>query len=382
MSKRDYYEILGVGKNADEKEIKGAYRKLAKKYHPDLNPDDKESETKFKEASEAYEVLSNSEKRQRYDQFGHEGVNGQGAGGFGGGFSGQGFDFGDIFGDVFGDIFGGGGGGFSSGRRRNGPRKGADIKVALDISFKEAAFGVEKKIDIRRTEECSKCHGTGAKSDSDKKTCSTCNGEGQVKQAQNTPFGQFVNVKTCPTCDGTGEIISDPCTKCNGTGTEKKTKRITINVPAGVDTGSVIPLREEGEPGEKGGPRGDLYIYINVLPHEIFMRDGNDVILEFPITFVQATLGDEVEVPTLDGKVKYKINEGTQTGTVFRLKNKGIPSVRGYGRGDQYVKVVIEVPKNLNDDQKDILRKFAEETGETVHEQKKGFFDKVKDIFG
>lgn len=377
MSKRDYYEILDIDKNASEQDIKKAYRKVAKKYHPDLNPDNKEAEVKFKEASEAYEVLSNSEKRQKYDQFGHAGVNSQGAGGFGG-FGGQGFDFGDIFGDVFGDIFGGGA---SQSRRRNGPKRGADIKIAIDITFKEAAFGTEKKIDVRKTENCSKCNGSGAKTAKDKRTCDQCNGSGEVKQAQNTPFGQFVNVSTCPKCNGSGDIITDPCSKCGGTGKEKKTKKINIKIPAGVDTGSVMPLREEGEPGEKGGPRGDLYIYINVLPHEIFKRDGNHVILEFPITFVQATLGDELEVPTLDGKVKYKIDEGTQSETVFRLKNKGIPSIKGYGRGDQYVKVVVEIPKNLDENQKDILRNFAKETGEKVHEQKRGFFDKVKNIF-
>ncbi|WP_026893689.1 molecular chaperone DnaJ [Clostridiisalibacter paucivorans] len=377
MSKRDYYEILGVDKNASQDEIKRAYRKVAKKYHPDLNPNNEEASDKLKEANEAYEVLSNSEKRQRYDRFGHAGVNGNGAGGQG--FE-QGFgDFGDIFGDIFGDFFGGG---FSSRQRKSGPKRGADIKYQIDIDFEEAAFGAEKEIKFRRMEDCSVCNGTGAKPGTKKSTCTKCNGTGEVRYAQKTPLGQFVNVKTCDECNGTGENIESPCNKCHGTGKEAKIKKINIKIPAGVDTGSVMPLRGEGEPGEKGGPRGDLYIYINVRPHKIFNREGNDVICEFPITFVQAALGDEVEVPTLDGKVKYKIPEGTQTGTVFRLKNKGIPNLRGYGRGDQYVKVVIEVPKNLNEKQKEILKEFAKETGETFHQQKKGFFDKVKDAFG
>ncbi|WDV44551.1 molecular chaperone DnaJ [Clostridiaceae bacterium M8S5] len=375
MGKRDYYEILGVQKGASEQEIKKAFRQLAKKYHPDLNPDNKEAEVKFKEINEAYEVLSNPEKKKRYDQFGHAGVNGQA-----GGFNAQGFEgFGDIFGDIFGDFFGGG---FSSqGRRRAGPKKGADLKYRVTISFEEAAFGTDKKIEVTRSEDCKECNGTGAKPGTSKKTCSKCGGSGEVRYSQNTPFGQFVNVKTCEACNGSGEEVESPCQSCSGTGKQKKTKKISIKIPAGVDTGSVIPLRGEGELGEKGGPRGDLYIYINVLPHKIFKREGNDIICEYPITFVQATLGDEVEVPTLDGKVKYKIPEGTQTGTVFRLKNKGIQSLRGYGRGDQYVKVNIEVPKNLNNTQKDILREFAKETGVKVYEQKKGFFDKVKDMF-
>ncbi len=378
MSKRDYYEVLGIDKNANDQEIKSAFRKLAKKYHPDLNPDNKEAEHKFKEINEAYEVLSNSEKKSRYDRFGHAGVNGAGAGA--GGFGQQGFDdFGDIFGDIFGDFFGGG---FSSRGRRNGPKKGADIKIKLDIKFEEAAFGAEKEIKFRRTENCSACNGTGAKPGTSKEKCPKCHGSGELKYTQNTPFGQIVNVKTCDKCNGTGQIIKEPCSKCRGTGKIKKIKKINIKIPAGVDTGSVIPLRGEGEPGEKGGPRGDLYVYINVLPHEIFEREGNTVICEFPISFVQAALGDELQVPTLDGKVKYSIPAGTQTGTVFRLRNKGIPNVRGHGRGDQYVKVTVKVPKNLSEKQKQILREFANETGETISGHKKGIFDKVKDALG
>ncbi|WP_427339529.1 molecular chaperone DnaJ [Caloranaerobacter sp. DY30410] len=379
MSKRDYYEILGVSKNASEQEIKKAYRKLAKKYHPDLNPGDKEAEQKFKEINEAYEVLSDPEKRARYDRFGHAGVNGNAAGGFEQGFGGfEGFGG---FGDIFDDIFEAFGGGFSR-RRKSGPKRGADLKYTLDLEFEEAAFGVEKEIKIRRTENCSVCNGTGAKPGTKKTTCPKCNGTGELRYAHNTPFGQFVNVRTCDRCHGTGEIIEVPCSNCGGTGKERRLRKINIKIPAGVDTGSVIPLRGEGEPGEKGGPPGDLYVYINVLPHEIFEREGNDVICEIPITFVQAALGATIEVPTLDGKVRYKIPEGTQTGTIFRLKNKGIPYIRGNGRGDQYVKVKVQVPKKLNEKQKQILREFAKATGDTAVEHKKGFFDKVKDAFG
>ena len=375
MSKRDYYEVLGIDKGASEKEIKRAFRKMAKKYHPDLNPGDKEAEHKMKEVNEAYEVLSDSDKRSRYDRFGHDGVNGQGAGGFGGFGQGAG-GFGDIFEDIF-DMFGGG----SSSRRKSGPRKGADLKYRVNIKFEEAAFGVEKEIKINRTEDCSVCNGTGAKPGTKKTTCSKCHGTGEVKYVQNTPFGQIVNTRTCDKCHGKGQIIEEPCTHCNGTGKERKVKKINIKIPAGIDTGSAIPLRGEGEPGEKGGPAGDLYVYVNVLPHKFFERQGNDIICEMPITFVQATLGASIEVPTLEGKVRYDIPEGTQTGTVFRLKNKGISDVRGYGKGDQYVKVKVHVPEKLNDKQKQILREFAKETGETVEEQKKGLFDKVKDVF-
>lgn len=374
MSKRDYYEILGVNKESNEQDIKKAYRKLAKKYHPDLNPDDKEAEQKFKEANEAYEVLKDSDKKARYDRFGHEGVNGQG--GFGQGSYGGGF--GDIFDDIF-DMFGGG---FSNGRSKNGPKKGADLKYRVYIEFEQAAFGVEKEVKIRRTENCLKCDGTGAKPGTSKNTCDKCGGTGEIKYSQQTPFGQFVRTGTCDKCNGRGAIIEQPCQNCHGTGEEKKVKKLNIKIPAGVDSGSVIPLRGEGEPGENGGPRGDLYIYIEVKSHDIFERQGNDVICEYPISFTQAALGAEVKVPTLDGDVKYTIPDGTQTGTVFRLKNKGIPSVRGYGRGDQYVKVKVIVPKTLTDKQKELLKEYAEVSGEEVNEMKKGFFNKVKDAFG
>ncbi|MBM7614661.1 molecular chaperone DnaJ [Alkaliphilus hydrothermalis] len=373
MSKRDFYEVLGVEKGASPEEIKKAYRKLAMKYHPDRNPDNKEAEDKFKEANEAYEILSDPEKKQRYDQFGHAGVNGNG----GGGFEGFGGGFEDIFGDIF-DMFGGGFGGSS--RRRSGPQKGADIKYESSITFEEAAFGTDKTVEFHRNDNCDECNGSGAKPGTSKKTCSHCNGKGEIRYAQRTPLGQIVNVKACPHCHGEGHIIEEPCHKCNGKGKVRKKRKLKVKIPAGVDTGMVIPIRGEGEPGIKGGPSGDFYVVIKVLPHKIFQRDGLDVICEIPITFVQATLGDEMEVPTLEGKVKYKIPEGTQSGTVFRLKGKGIVSPRGYGKGDQYVKMIVEVPTKLTDKQKDALRQFASVSGEEVHEQRKSFFDKVKDV--
>lgn len=379
MSKRDYYEILGLDKNASPEEIKKAYRKLAMKYHPDKNPDDKTAEDKFKEANEAYEVLGTPEKKQRYDQFGHAGVNGNGGGGFGdfGGFGGGG-GFEDIFGDIF-DMFGGGG--FSS-RRRSGPQKGADIKYEVSISFEEAAFGTEKTIEFYKYENCNSCSGSGAKPGTSKKTCSHCKGTGEVRYAQRTPLGQIVNVKACDQCGGEGQIIEQPCETCKGKGKERKRKKMKVKIPAGVDNGSVIPMRGEGEPGTKGGPYGDLYILLRVLPHKIFEREGYDIICEIPITFVQAALGEELEVPTLEGRVKYKIPEGTQSSTIFRLKNKGVQNPKGYGKGDQYVKVVVETPKNLSEKQKEILKQFAAEGGEDIHEKRKSFFDKVKDAFG
>ncbi len=377
MAKKDYYEVLGLSKDADEKEIKSAFRKLAKQYHPDLNPDNKEAEAKFKEVNEAYEVLSDSDKKAKYDKFGHAAFDpNQGFGG--GGFSGGGFGgFEDIFGDIFGDMFGGGG----RSSQRTGPRPGSDLKLKIDITFEEAAFGTKKEIKINRVEKCSTCDGSGAKKGTSKKTCSTCGGTGTVRTVQRTPFGQFASTQTCSTCRGTGEIVENPCTSCNGTGKEKKSRNITINIPAGVDTNSVIPLRGEGNHGDKGAPAGDLYVYINVKDHEIFERDGDDVWCEIPISFTKAALGGSIEVPTLEGKVKYEVPSGTQTGTVFRLKNRGIKNVRSTNKGDQYVKVKIEVPKKLTDKQKQILSQFAEESGETNGGEKKGFFDKIKDSF-
>lgn len=378
-TKRDYYEVLGVDKNADAQAIKKAYRKLAMQYHPDRNPDNKEAEEKFKEINEAYEVLSDDTKRQTYDQFGHEGVNGQG--GFGGqGFGGQGFGgFEDIFGDMFGDIFGGG---FGGGRaRRRGPERGADIKHTVNISFEEAAFGKKVSVKINRSEECDECHGTGAKAGTGRKTCPTCNGAGEVRTVQRTPFGNIASSRPCTACDGEGEIIDSPCTKCGGKGNTRKVKTIEVDIPAGIDDGQMIKLSGQGEVGSKGGPRGDLYIVINVKPHSLFTRDGNDVYFEMPITFAQAALGDEIEVPTLDGKVKYTVPEGTQTGTVFRLREKGIPRLRSSSRGDQYVKVIVDTPKKLNETQKELLREFAKSCGEDVHEKKKTFGQKIEDMF-
>ncbi|SHE28467.1 molecular chaperone DnaJ [Tissierella praeacuta DSM 18095] len=368
---RDYYEILGIEKNASDDEIKKAYRSLAKKYHPDLNPDNKEAEAKFKEVNSAYEILSDPEKRSRYDRFGHAGVDPQ-AGGYSGGFGG----FGDIFEDIF-DIFGGG---FSQ-SRRSGPVRGSDLRYNLNLEFKEAVFGTEKEIQVRRTENCHTCGGTGAKPGTEKETCSTCKGRGEVRYAQQTPFGQFVRTSTCDVCNGTGEVIKDKCTTCGGTGKEIKIKKIKVKIPAGVDTGSIISMRGEGEAGEKGGPNGDLYIYINVAEDPIFKRSGNDIYLSIPISFVEAALGAEIEVPTLEGIINYRIEEGTQTGTEFRLRNMGVPNVKGHGKGDLFFTVVVQVPTKLTDKQKELLRDFANEKGENIKEHKKGFFDKVKDAF-
>jgi molecular chaperone DnaJ len=377
-SKRDYYEVLGVDRNASEIEIKKAYRRLAKQYHPDMNQGDEVAEAKFKEANEAYEVLIDPQKRERYDRFGHAGIESDGGFGGFGGFND--FDFGGI-GDIFESFFGGSGFGRKT-SRRNGPKKGADIKASLEINFEEAAFGVEKEISINRVEICNECKGSGAKKGTTPVTCAHCGGSGQVQYKQNTPFGHFVNIKTCDVCHGTGKIITEPCPKCSGRGRVKKIRHMNIRVPAGIDNGQTISLRGEGEPGSSGGPAGDLYITVQVRPHSLFQRQGNDVVCEIPITFVQAALGSEMEVPTLDGKVQYKIPEGVQTGSVFRLKGKGIPFLRGNGRGDQFVKVFVEVPRRLNDKQKEILKQFADVSGDEVHDQRRGFFNKMKDALG
>jgi len=374
--KRDYYEVLGVSRDASDEEIKKAYRKLAKKYHPDINPGDKEAEAKFKEVNEAYEVLSDPQKRARYDQFGHAGTdpNGFGAGGFGG--------FGDFdmggFSDIFETFFGG----FGGSTRRNGPQKGRDIRHSISIAFEEAAFGVEKEINVMKMENCTHCGGSGAKPGTSPVMCSKCKGTGQVQYTQRTAFGQFVNVRTCDACNGEGKVITNPCNVCHGRGTVRKSKKLKVKIPAGIDDGQTISLRGEGEPGKRGGPPGDLFITVNVRPHPLFQRQGMDIICEVPITFAQAALGAELEVPTLDGKVKYTIPEGTQSATVFRLKGKGIPNIRGYGRGDQYVKVIVEVPKNLNERQKELLRQFAELDNGATYEQRKGFFEKMKSALG
>lgn len=374
---RDYYEVLGIDKNASESEIKRAYRQLAKKYHPDLNPDDKEAEQKFKEATAAYEILSDPEKRSRYDRFGHAGVDPQAASGGFGGFS-------DIFDDIF-DIFGGGfgfGSGSSQGYRRSGPIKGSDLRYNLNLEFRDAVFGIEKEIQFRRTETCSTCHGTGAEPGTGKHTCSNCNGTGQVRYAQQTAFGQFIRTSTCDVCNGTGEVIEKKCKTCDGLGKETKTKRLKVKVPAGVDNGSVISLRGEGEAGSNGGPAGDLYVYISVNEDPIFKREGNNLFIDLPITFTEAALGAEIEVPTLEGVVKFNISEGTQTGTRFKLKNKGVPNLRGSGKGDLYFTVNVKVPTKLTEQQKKLLIEFSKESEENYKkgsEPKKGFFKKVKD---
>ena len=380
--KRDYYEVLGVSKGASDDEIKKAYRKLAKKYHPDMNPGDKGAEAKFKEVNEAYSILSDSEKRARYDQFGHAGVDpNYGAGGPGGGFGG--FDMGDIdLGDIFGSFFGGGFGGFggSTSSRRNGPQKGESLRASLTISFEEAAFGCEKEINLNRTEECEACHGSGAEPGTTAETCPDCRGTGVVRVQQRTGGFAFSSTAPCSRCRGTGKIIHTPCKACGGSGSVKKTKRVTVSIPAGIDDGQAISLRGQGNAGKNGGPAGDLIVAVHVKPHPQFHRDGTTVLYEQPVTFYQAVMGAELEIPTIDGKVKYNLPAGTQTGTTFRLRGKGIPELRGRGRGDQYVTVRVQVPTSLNGEQKEALRAFAEAMGEDVPEESglKGFFDKHK----
>ena len=373
--KRDYYEVLGVGRNATPEEIKKAYKKLAKKYHPDLNPDSKTAEEKFKEVSEAYSVLSDDNQRARYDQFGHEGLNNQGfGGGFGGfgGFGGQGFDMGDIFSSFFGGGFGGG-----QTRDPSAPQCGGDLRLDLTVTFEEAAKGVEKEVSITRMEACSKCKGSGAKPGTGRETCSTCGGSGRIRINQTTPFGQFQTVKTCSACGGAGSIIKEPCPECSGSGRVKKHHKLKINVPAGVDNGSRLRMQGEGEGGTNGGGSGDLFVYITVKPHKLFKREGDNVYLEQQISFAEAALGADIEVPTLDGPVKLTIPEGTQTGTTFRLRGRGFPKLRGYGRGDQHVKVKLFTPQRLTEEQKELLRKFDSTYAEPAEEDKKGLFGKI-----
>lgn len=373
--KRDYYEVLGVEKSASEAEIKKAFKKLARKYHPDLNQDNKEeAEAKFKEINEAYEVLSDQEKKARYDQFGHAGVDGNGMGGagFGGGFGG----FGDV-GDIF-DMFFGGGGRRS---RRPGPERGSDLRHDLEISFEDAAFGKDVELNIPRSEECEKCHGSGAAEGTSPEDCPACHGTGQIQQARNTPFGRMVNTRTCDRCNGSGKIVKNPCTDCHGTGKKNVRRKISVKIPAGVDHGSRIRVAGCGEAGTRGGGNGDLYVYIYVKPHKIFTRDDTDVLCEVPINFVQATLGDSIEVPTLDGKVEMKIPAGIQSGTVLRMKGKGIPHLGSNGRGDQRVRVKVLTPQNITDKQRELLKEFAELSGEKVNPEQKSFLDSIKSMF-
>lgn len=356
--KRDYYEVLGVQKDASEDEIKKAYRKLAKANHPDLNPGDKEAEARFKEINEAYEVLSDADKRSRYDQFGHAGVDpnfNPNAGGFGGGF---GFDgFGDL-GDIFESFFGGGGGGAR--RSQNAPRKGENLRAAVDLSFEEAAFGCQKEIPISRIEECADCHGSGCEPGTTPEVCSVCGGSGQVRKQQRTAFGMMQTTVPCDHCHGAGKIIHSPCHTCKGKGAVRRNKTVSVSIPAGIDDGQTISVRGQGHKGSNGGPAGDLLVTVRVLRHPQFERDDTSVLYRLNINIVQAALGAEVEVPTLDGKVKYTIPEGTQSGTVFRLRGKGIPRLNSTGRGDQFVTVIVETPTNLTSEQKDILSQFGE----------------------
>lgn len=373
MSKRDYYEVLGVSNSATKDEIKKAYRRLSKKFHPDINKEPGADE-KFKEAKEAYEVLSDDQKRAQYDQFGHVDPN-QGFGGgadFGGGFGG--------FEDIFNSFFGGGGGG----RRRdpNAPRQGADLQYTMTLKFDEAVFGKEADIEIPREETCDTCDGTGAKPGTKVETCTHCHGSGQISVEQNTPFGRIVNRRVCHYCNGTGKEIKEKCTTCSGTGKVTRRNKIHVKIPAGVDDGQQLRVAGKGEAGINGGPSGDLYIVFHIRPHEFFERDGDDIYCEMPITFVQASLGDEVEVPTLHGKVKLKVPSGTQTGTKFRLKGKGVPNVRGYGTGDQHVIVKIITPTKLSEKQKQLLREYADISGQTpLGEHEESFFSKVKRAF-
>jgi molecular chaperone DnaJ len=374
MSKRDYYEVLGVDKGVSEKDLKKAYRRVAMKFHPDRNPDDKDAEEKFKEATEAYEILGDPQKRAAYDQFGHAGVDSQ-AGGFGGGgFGGGAGSFSDIFGDVFGDIFGGGARG-----GRGGPARGSDLRYTLDLSLEDAVRGTTVKIRVPTLVSCKTCDGSGAKSGSKPVTCSTCGGVGQVRMQQ----GFFSVQQTCPNCRGKGTIITDPCGDCHGQGRVEETKTLSVKVPAGVDTGDRIRLSGEGEAGVEGGPAGDLYVQVSVNDHEIFQRDGRNLYCEVPISFVDAALGGELEVPALDGRVKLKVPAETQSGKLFRLRNKGVTSVRGGNPGDLLCRVVVETPVNLSHKQKELLKEFkASMEGDKNSPKQNSWFEGMKNFFG
>ena len=385
--KRDYYEVLGVGKNATDAEIKSAYRKLAKKYHPDLNPGDKEAEEKFKEVNEANDVLSDPEKRKRYDQFGFAGVDPNyaasqgGAGGFGGGFGGV--ALGDIFGDIFGSGFGGGFGGFggSAGRSANAPRKGHDIQASVILTFEEAAHGCTKKITVNRQETCPDCGGTGAARGTSPETCPDCGGRGYVVTQQRTPFGVMQSQQPCSRCGGRGTIIRTPCKSCRCTGNTASRKKVQINLQAGFGVVQPIARRGQGDAGSFGGPAGDVIVHVTVKPDPMFERDGYDVTIHVPITFSQAVLGDDIEVPTVDGRILQHIPEGTQSGTKFRLRGQGIKYLNGRGRGDQYVIVDVEIPKKLTRAQREALKTFEESLRDDNYEKRKGFFKNLKDRF-
>ncbi len=387
-TKRDYYEVLGVDKNADEAALKKAYRQLAKKYHPDMNPGDAEAEKKFKEASEAYAVLSDPDKRRQYDQFGHAAFEqGGGAGGFGG-FDFNSADMGDIFGDIFGDLFGGG----SRRRASNGPMRGANLRASVRITFQEAVFGCEKQLELSLKDECTTCHGTGAKPGTSPETCPKCGGRGQVVMTQQSLFGMVQNVTTCPDCGGTGKIIREKCTACSGTGYTSSRKTIKVTIPAGIDDGQSVRIAGRGEPGRNGGPRGDLLVEVVVQRHPIFQRQDMNIFSTAPITFAQAALGGDVKISTIDGDVLYNVKPGTQTDTKIRLKGKGVPSLRNKAvRGDQYVTLVVQVPTKLSGEAKEALRAFDAATDRSLGQpeskpeaekpKKKGFMDKLKETF-
>ncbi len=374
-NKRDYYEVLGVEKGASDDEIKKAYKNMVRKYHPDLNPGDKTAEEKMKEVNEAYEILSNPQKKSRYDQYGHAGVDPNfGAGGYGGGFD---VDLGDL-GDIFGSFFGGG---FSGSRRSNpnAPMRGATIETSVTIGFEEAAFGCEREINIDRSEICPECKGSGCAPGTSPETCTECHGTGQIQMRRQTPFGTMATSAPCAKCGGRGKFIKQPCKECRGLGTVRKRRTIKASIPAGIDHGQRIQLQGQGHAGRNGGPAGDVLITVAVRPHEIFQRQGNDVYSEKSVTFTQAVLGAELEIPTIDGKVSYNLPEGTKSGTRFRLRGKGIPYIHGHGsRGDQYVTILVETPRNLTREQKDALIKFSQAMGEDAPEEKKSIFGKKR----
>ncbi len=388
-SKRDYYEVLGVSKDADDATLKKAYRQVAKKYHPDMNPGDAEAEKKFKEASEAYAVLSDPEKRRQYDQFGHAAFEGGAGGGGFGGFDFSGADFGDIFGDIFGDLFGGS----RRGRASQGPMKGMNIRKSVRITFEEAVFGCEKELDMVLKDPCPKCNGTGAKPGTSPEKCPKCGGKGQVVYTQQSFFGMVQNVQTCPDCNGTGKIIRDKCPDCGGTGFTSNRKKIAVTIPAGIDNGQSVRIREKGEPGVNGGPRGDLLVEVVVSRHPIFQRQDMHIFSTVPISFAQAALGAEIRVRTVDGEVLYTVKPGTKTDTKVRLKGKGVPSLRNSQvRGDHYVTLVIQTPDHLSPEAKEALRRFDELSGNTLNtasgeketktgKKRKGFMDKMKEAF-
>ncbi|MBR3679717.1 MAG: molecular chaperone DnaJ [Oscillospiraceae bacterium] len=376
--KRDYYEVLGVGRSVTDEELKKVYRQLARKYHPDLHPDDPTAEDKFKEITEAYEVLSNSEKRSIYDQYGHDGLENGGMGAGAGGFS----DVSEILESLFGGMgMGGMFGGGSRGMNANAPRQGKDLSASVTLDFMEAVKGKSQTIQIHRMESCSDCHGSGSANGSSAEVCSDCQGRGTVKATQRTPFGVISSSKPCPRCGGKGKVISNPCQKCKGAGRVRVPKNITVNIPAGIDDGQTLSVGGQGDVGINGGPNGNLYVAVNVRPHPLYVREGYDIHCDIPITYAQAALGDEIVVPTIDGNVKYLIGEGTQNGTVFRLRGKGVTRPnRANDRGDQYVKVFVEVPKNLSKKQKDLINQLEASLESKNYAKREGFFKKLKDI--